>query len=312
MNNNITKQEYTLSASTFEEAMKIATIISKTDFCPKQFQGRPESVLIAIQYGQELGLKPLQAIQNIGVINGKPSLYGDGMLAVVKSHPDYEWIKEDFADNEIYFQAICTIKRKGEPEVVSRFSQEDAKKAGLWGKAGPWSSYPKRMLQMRARGFAIRDAFPDALKGLISAEEARDYPEKDVTPKKEYKARLRGATTDVVIMDDYSPSLNTLETVAKEIDVEELATDKKVYNPSVRDVSQYKEVASPEKVGELMALFITCEVPQETIDRGCAKKGVGSVEELSPAHVDQWIEHLKSKNSDSISKEELINADVDM
>jgi hypothetical protein len=60
---------------------------------------------------------------------------------------------------------------------VVRFSVSDAKKAGLWGKSGPWTQYPKRMLQLRARGFALRDAFPDVLKGLVTAEEAQDYPQ---------------------------------------------------------------------------------------------------------------------------------------
>jgi hypothetical protein len=74
--------------------------------------------------------------------------------------------------------------------VVAKFSVEDAKRAGLWGKQGPWSAYPKRMMQMRARGFALRDAFPDVLKGLITAEEAQDYPDeakpkqaRDITPR---------------------------------------------------------------------------------------------------------------------------------
>jgi hypothetical protein len=59
---------------------------------------------------------------------------------------------------------------------VVQFSVTDAKKAQLWGKGGPWSQYARRMLQMRARGFALRDAFPDVLRGLITAEEAQDYP----------------------------------------------------------------------------------------------------------------------------------------
>jgi hypothetical protein len=53
----------------------------------------------------------------------------------------------------------------------------DAKKAGLWGKAGPWQQYPGRMMALRARGFALRNAFADALRGLITAEEAQDYPQ---------------------------------------------------------------------------------------------------------------------------------------
>jgi hypothetical protein len=101
-------------------------------------------------------------------------------------------------DVEEYFEgegtpnpiAVCVAKRKGRKPVVAKFSVEDAKRAGLWGKQGPWSAYPKRMMQMRARGFALRDAFPDVLKGLITAEEAQDYPDeakpkqaRDITPR---------------------------------------------------------------------------------------------------------------------------------
>jgi hypothetical protein len=72
--------------------------------------------------------------------------------------------------------AICVAKRRGRKPVTAKFSVDDAKRAGLWGKQGPWTQYPKRMLQMRARGFALRDAFPDVLKGLITSEEAMDFP----------------------------------------------------------------------------------------------------------------------------------------
>ena len=65
-------------------------------------------------------------------------------------------------------------QRKGRKPVVAKFSVEDAKRAGLWGKTGPWQAYPKRMMQMRARGFALRDAFADVLKGLMTVEEAWD------------------------------------------------------------------------------------------------------------------------------------------
>ena len=79
------------------------------------------------------------------------------------------------------------MKRRGRSAVVTTFTMEDAKKAGLAGKQGPWQSAPKRMLQMRAFAFAARDLFADALKGIKSIEEIRDYPEgerveHDITP----------------------------------------------------------------------------------------------------------------------------------
>jgi hypothetical protein len=134
----------------------------------------------------------MQAIQNIAVINGRPSIWGDAMLALVQSHKDFEYITED---NPTGDEAVCIIKRRGATEHMVKFSIDDATKAGLNKKLrrkdgqefdGIWQKYPKRMLQMRARAFACRDVFADALKGLHCAEEVMDYHplEKNITPVK--------------------------------------------------------------------------------------------------------------------------------
>jgi hypothetical protein len=70
---------------------------------------------------------------------------------------------------------FCEVTRKGEPPQRRTFSVTDAKRAKLWGRTGPWSDYPDRMLQLRARGFALRDVFPDVLRNLVTREEAEDY-----------------------------------------------------------------------------------------------------------------------------------------
>jgi len=95
----------------------------------------------------------------------------------VQSSSVCEFVAEQVEGDGDAMVATCEAKRRGYPKsTVVRFSVADAKKAGLWGKTGPWTQYPKRMLQLRARGFALRDAFPDVLKGLVTAEEAQDYP----------------------------------------------------------------------------------------------------------------------------------------
>lgn len=167
-----------LVPQTFGEATKMAEIMARSTLVPKDFQGNPGNVLVAIQWGGEIGLAPLQAMQNIAVINGRPSIFGDAMLALVRGSGLLEFIREDVTDTA----AVCTIKRRGEPETSRTFSLEDAKRAGLLGKSGPWSQYPKRMMQMRARSWALRDTFPDVLRGLHIAEEAQDIPiERPVT-----------------------------------------------------------------------------------------------------------------------------------
>ncbi len=163
-----------LQPRTFGELMEFARIASRSGMVPNSFTGKPEAIVIACQMGAELGLAPMQSLQNIAVINGRPSVWGDALLALVRSSPicdDVVEVIEGTGDNRV---AICTATRKGKKPVIGRFSVHDAQKAGLWTKTGPWKQYPERMLQMRARGFALRDAFPDVLRGLITAEEAQD------------------------------------------------------------------------------------------------------------------------------------------
>lgn len=161
---------YDLSPRNFEEAWRMAEYLADSQMVPKDFQGKPANCLIAIQWGAELGIKTMQAIQNIAVINGRPSLWGDVMLALVRNSPLCEYVVEEVFDE----RAVCRVKRRGEPEQVREFTKSDAERASLWGKTGPWQQYKKRMLQMRARGWALRDVFTDVLKGLSMAEEAMD------------------------------------------------------------------------------------------------------------------------------------------
>lgn len=163
---------FDLSPQTFEQALTFSNYLADSDLVPKDFKGKPGNCLIAMQWGSELGLKPLQAMQNLAIINGRPSLWGDAVIALVRGSVLCEWVIETDDGNV----ATCKVKRRGEPDQSRTFSIEDAKAAGLHGKAGPWTQYPKRMRQMRARAFALRDVFPDVLRGLPVAEELMDTP----------------------------------------------------------------------------------------------------------------------------------------
>jgi len=158
------------------DALAFSTMVSKTEFAPKDFRGKPEACLLAIQHGSEIGLSPMQSLQSIAVVNGRPTIYGDAALAVCLAALVCEWVTESVDGEGDRMVAMCSAQRRGYPApITSTFSVADAKAAGLWGKQGPWSQYPKRMLAMRARGFALRNAFADVLRGLVTAEEAQDY-----------------------------------------------------------------------------------------------------------------------------------------
>jgi len=215
------------------EAIQFSDMLASSNMVPKQYQGKPQDILVCVQWGFELGLAPMQALQNISVINGKPSVYGDAAMALVQASPVCEDVEEFFENegspNPI---AVCIAKRKGRKPVTVKFSVEDAKRAGLWGKQGPWSAYPKRMMQMRARGFALRDAFPDVLKGMITAEEAQDYPDEakpvqakpanplDLVAAK--KIEIPEQTTDTLLIEEaFSQDADAEEMAAKDVAVVE-------------------------------------------------------------------------------------------
>jgi hypothetical protein len=158
----------------YQTCMQMAETIAKSGLGPATLNTK-EKVFFVMQIGAGLGLTPMQSVQSISVINGKPALYGDTMLAIVKASGQLESFNEYITNVNSEIIAVCVVKRKNINEVKAEFSVSDAKKAGLWERSSPWRQYPERMLKMRARCFALRDVFPDLLLGLQhSAEELSD------------------------------------------------------------------------------------------------------------------------------------------
>ena len=169
----------------FESLYRFCTVLAASGLMPKGLE-KVEAVFVAVQMGMEVGLSPMQAVQNIAPINGRPAIWGDAVLGLVRASGllvNFSESTEGTYPNDD-FRAVCTGQRKGEgTPFVREFSIADAKQAGLWCqgthneklKYTPWYKYPKRMLQMRARSWALRDGFGDVLKGLRVAEEVLDY-----------------------------------------------------------------------------------------------------------------------------------------
>lgn len=262
------------------EAIEWAKMIQTTDFCPLTYKNKPPSeVVIAVQYGHELGLKPLQSLHGVSVINGKPSVYGDTMLALCRGSKECEYIIEEWLTSEQLFKkysydkksqypiAVCIVKRKGEPQHISVFSEEDAIAAALLGKTGPWKMYKNRMMQMRARSFGLRDKFADILKGIIAAEEAEDY-----------------ITTSYGSVESY-----------KELEVDKDTGE-------ILEVKEEIKSAPQEIIDEIASLIAKLEVTDEQVAKWLSKTGVGYINDLSLEQGNRFIQFLTHK-LESKSKE---------
>lgn len=167
------RQQFDLSPQTFDQALTFADYLAASEMVPKAYRGKPGDCLIAMQWGYEVGLKPLQALQSIATINGKPGVFGDAGKAILLAK-GCVIEEDDIAIVEKNARARCKITRPGRPPVERTFSLDNAKTAGLWNKEGPWRSYPWRQMAWRAFWFAARDAASDLLRGLPGLEELAD------------------------------------------------------------------------------------------------------------------------------------------
>lgn len=217
-----------LVPKSLDDTFRLAKALAMAgDMVPKHFQNKPEMTMAAIIRGMEIGLAPMQALSNIAVINGRASVWGDALPALMQraGHSiDVEVTGE--GDKMV---ATATLTRGDTGKVLVRtFSVDDAKKANLWGKQGPWQQYPKRMLSNRARAWAVRDGAADALMGLQVAEETSDYQPKikDVTPEVGgWGRKAMEAREPEKAEPAHDPETGEVQDEAPEIEDAELATD---------------------------------------------------------------------------------------
>jgi hypothetical protein len=169
--------------TTLESVWRLSELVAASGMAPKDMK-QPEQIAVAILHGMEVGMTPMTALQSIAVVNGRPSVWGDGAIGLVRASGQLEEFEEGLNGEGDKRVAFCRVKRRGEKTLERTFSWDDAKKAGLTSKTGPWQNYPNRMLVLRARAFTLRDAFADILRGLSIREEQEDVERTlhDVTP----------------------------------------------------------------------------------------------------------------------------------
>jgi hypothetical protein len=183
-----------LSAANWDEGLRIARTLANSEMIPTKYQGHPEDVVVAMQYGAEVGLAPMASLQSIAVINGRPALWGDGFLGVIMASRHYQKHVEYYVTpageqthsltssdlNNDLTKAVSMFWRRGIAEpFIGEFSIADAKRAKLLTKDGPWQTYPARQLLWRARGFAGRNGFAPELRGIKIITELLDTPEEE-------------------------------------------------------------------------------------------------------------------------------------
>lgn len=172
--------DHGIQLRTFEDAYRFATAVAKSKLAPKGLE-TAEQILIALQAGLELGFSPMRALSAVAVVNGRPSLMGEAALAKIRQSGVCKLGPTITTRGEgDKLTGVVRFQRDGMSEPLEvTFSVADAKRAGLWGKSGPWTQYPTTMLEWRAVARTAKLYFSDILLGLVIAEEAQDYPQQE-------------------------------------------------------------------------------------------------------------------------------------
>lgn len=278
----------------FDEAYRVAQVLAASGMTPKDIN-TPEKVMVAIMAGAEIGMAPFQAVQSFAIINGRPTLWGDGMLAVVRAQgvKVKEYMSEDGAT------AWCEVTRPSGEQVVRSFSESDAKSAGLWNKQGPWTSYPKRMLQMRARAWAIRDGCADMLRGIQMAEEAQDVEVVANEPVNSYAeddSFIRGAEKDALV-EDWNARLRACEDL-DDIDniMAEAAEKKSRLSRNTWDGLEHVAAEESERIKAGVAPKPPAPSPFEELKaQGLAVIGIENEAERLAAH-GKWLSRVNARS----------------
>lgn len=267
--------------------MQLAGKLASSELVPKSFRGKPQDLFICWAMGYQVGLTPEQSMQCIAVINGKPAMWGDDMLALCMAHKEFDDIIEEaiLDKNHTVIGYTCTVKRKGKADKVNVFTLEMAKKAGLLAKGGVWIQYTERMLKLRARGFSLRDAFPDALKGIKPREEVEDYI--DV----EYKVIEHKGSRTELLKKDYLNKKGVIDDgLATELENnapgEEIAQ-----NPGQSEVGEIGEETDKLHL-EIKQLIDEKQFTEERLMKALHFYEVDSIESLSGDCAQHFIQQL--------------------
>jgi hypothetical protein len=161
----------TPSAEEFGVLRQQAEVIARSGLAPKTVS-TPEKILVIGLKGRELQIPMMQALSHIYVVDGKPTLSAEMMVALAQRAGHKLRVIES-TDERATVEGV----RANDPDHPARetFSMDDARRAGVAGK-GPWKSYPKAMLRARAISALCRYQFADVLGGASYVPEELGAP----------------------------------------------------------------------------------------------------------------------------------------
>lgn len=166
------------TSDNFQMAYQMAKALASSTIVPRDYQNNPSNCLIAIEQAQRLGVSPMMVMQNLYVIQGRPSWSSKFLIAAINNSGkfDIELQFDEQNDKEGKpFSCLCWTTKGGRRVEGMRVDMDMAKAEGWISKNGSkWRTMPKLMLRYRAASFFSNLNCPELTLGLYTQEEAVD------------------------------------------------------------------------------------------------------------------------------------------
>ena len=172
-------------AQAMTAAKQLADALCDTDLVPKDYKGKPGNGAAAILYGAELGLNPIQSLQQVFVVHGSPAIYARTAVALVMRHGITVRTLES-SDDSVTVEV--SDPRTGHVETCT-WDYARAQKAGYTGNK-KYDTDPQAMLYAKAAMEGCRKVAPDVLLGIPMSREELEM--EAPTPVRSERVQARG------------------------------------------------------------------------------------------------------------------------
>ena len=167
------------SIANFEDYQRMAKVFVNSNLVPASFKGDMGACLIALNMANRMGADPLQVMQSLYVVHGKPSFSSAFLIACFNQCGRFTTIRyEEFGERNTDgwgCKAYTTEKATGELIEGVAVTIGMAKAEGWYNKAGSkWKTMPELMMRYRSATFLIRSVAPEIALGFQTTEEVRD------------------------------------------------------------------------------------------------------------------------------------------
>lgn len=176
-------QESAFGIATFDHAQRVAKMLASSSLIPKEYQNNIQNTMIALEMANRIGASPLQVMQNLYIVHGKPGWSSSFIIAALNASKKFSPVRFEMGgDGDEYgCYAWAYDANNNEKLIGPKITMKMAKLEGWVDKNGSkWKTMPELMLRYRAAAFFGRLYAPEILMGMQTMEEVIDVEARPV------------------------------------------------------------------------------------------------------------------------------------